>query len=81
MVTSKALNTEWNVQPESPQANYNPHGCCVNHWYRVPVSIDPQAKVDKRGEVGDFENKPSGGKFTRPFLNLNPPPTIDGDTQ
>ena len=75
VLTSKALNTSWNVQPENPNPNYNPHGCCVNHWYRVPVQLDPKATADVPGEVGDFANKPSGGKFTTPFRNLDPPPS------
>ena len=75
VLTSKALNTSWNVQPENPNPNRNPHGCCVNHWYRVPVQLDPKAKADVPGEVGDFANKPSGGKFTTPFRNLDPPPS------
>jgi hypothetical protein len=39
-LSSKAFNAAWNVQPESP--NYNAHGCCVNHWYKVPVTVDPR---------------------------------------
>ncbi|GMH86965.1 hypothetical protein TrVE_jg3486 [Triparma verrucosa] len=75
-LTSKALNTAWNVQPESADTTFNAHGCCVNHWYRVPVTVDPAAKENKRGPVGDFENKPgvNGGKFRTPFKNLNQPP-------
>ena len=75
-MTSKALNTSWNSQPEHPEANYNPHGCCVNHWYKVPISIDPNATSDKRGEQGDFENKPTGGSFRAPFKNFEPPPKL-----
>jgi hypothetical protein len=40
VLSSKAFNAAWNVQPESP--NYNAHGCCVNHWYKVPVTVDPR---------------------------------------
>lgn len=70
-LTSKALNTSWNVQPESAESNINPHGCCVNHWYKVPVSLDPAASEGcKPGECGDFMNKPSGGKFATPFQNM-----------
>jgi len=76
ILTSKALNTSWNSQPEHPEANYNPHGCCVNHWYKVPISIDPNATSDKRGEQGDFENKPTGGSFRAPFKNFEPPPKL-----
>ena len=51
-------------------------------WYayhrdasRVPVQLGPKAAADVPGEVGDFANKPSGGKFTTPFRNLDPPPS------
>jgi sulfite oxidase len=71
-VCSKACNTAWNSQPENPGANWNPHGCCVNHWYRVPIEVDPSATMDKRGPKGCFENKPSGGKFKTEFLNNKP---------
>ena len=71
VLTSKAFNSSWNVQPED--VNYNAHGCCVNHWYRVPVTLCPDLGETVPGEEGDFANKPSGGKFTRPFLNLNSP--------
>jgi len=70
-LTSKAFNAAWNVQPENP--NYNAHGCCVNHWYRVPVTLCPNAKENQPGAVGEFGNKPSGGQFTTPFLNLDTP--------
>lgn len=72
-LVSKALNTAWNVQPEFPHANINPHGCCVNHYYRVPVTLDPKAPADVPGPMGDFPNKPSGGAFRRPFRNMDPP--------
>lgn len=77
-LTSKALNTSWNVQPEFAKANRNPHGCCVNHWYRVPVQLDPKAHDCTRAHVGDFANKPSGGNFTTPFRNLAKPCACPG---
>jgi hypothetical protein len=49
-------------------------GCCVNHYYRVPVRLDPNATQDVRAPEGDFANKPSGGAFKTPFRNLDPPP-------
>ena len=69
-LTSKAFNSAWNVQPESP--NYNAHGCCVNHWYRVPITLSPKATEDIPSQ-GEFGNTPSGGKFTAPFRNLDTP--------
>jgi len=71
ILTSKALNASWNVQPESPTPNMNAHGCCVNHWYRVPVTMCPKAKDNIKGEDGDFGNKPSGGRFKTPFRNFD----------
>jgi len=72
-LASKALNGAWNVQPATPHGHVNVHGCCVNHWYRVPITLDPSTTVDARAPEGDFENKPSGGKFQAPFRNFNPP--------
>jgi len=72
-LTSKALNTSWNAQPENPQSNYNAHGCCVNHWYRVPVTVCPKTTCDVRPDVGAFGNRPSGGEFRAPFDNLDTP--------
>jgi sulfite oxidase len=71
VLTSKALNTAWNVQPENPTPNWNSHGCCVNHWYRVPITLSPT--IELRMPDGDFGNKPSGGRFVRPFRNLDQP--------
>jgi len=73
VLTSKALNTAWNVQPESPEPNWNSHGCCVNHWYRVPVTICPKAQEDIKAPDGDFANKPSGGRFATRFVNQETP--------
>merc|ERR1711967_178342 len=72
-LTSKALNTSWNVQPENPTPNVNAHGCCVNHWYRVPVTVCPHVKDNVKAPDGDFGNKPSGGRFATPFRNLDHP--------
>jgi sulfite oxidase len=76
-LTSKALNASWNVQPENPTPQINAHGCCVNHWYRVPVTMCPKAKENVKGEDGDFANKPSGGRFATPFRNLDTPEESD----
>jgi sulfite oxidase len=70
-LTSKTFNSAWNVQPES--INWNAHGCCVNHWYRVPVTLCPRAEEDVRAPEGEFANKPSGGAFAVPFRNLDSP--------
>jgi hypothetical protein len=72
-LTSKALNSSWNIQPENPTPNVNAHGCCVNHWYRVPVTICPKSPDHIKAPDGDFGNKPSGGRFATPFRNLDQP--------
>jgi len=77
MLTSKALNASWNVQPENPAPNVNAHGCCVNHWYRVPVVLCPKTKENKKAPDGDFGNKPSGGRFATRFRNLEQPSEAD----
>ena len=46
----QAFNSAWNVQPENP--NYNAHGCCVNHWYKVPVTLNPNIEEDERVSLG-----------------------------
>jgi len=73
VLTSKALNASWNVQPENPNPSYNAHGCCVNHWYRVPVTLCSRSTRDIKAPDGDFGNKPSGGRFARPFRNFDQP--------
>ena len=70
-LTSKAYNTAWNVQPD--EINYNAHGACGNHLYKVPVKISPNVSENIRPEDGDFGNRPSGGKFTRPFRHFDLP--------
>jgi len=72
-LTSKALNGAWNVQPASPKGNVNAHGCCVNHWYKVPVKLCAKAKFDVKMPQGEYPNKPSGGEFMAPFRNFDPP--------
>merc|ERR1712226_1589163 len=73
MLTSKALNAAWNVQPENAAPNKNAHGCCVNHWYRVPVVLCPNTNCDIKAPDGDFGNKPSGGIFRTPFRHFDRP--------
>jgi len=73
VLTSKALNAAWNVQPAEPMPNWNSHGCCVNHWYRVPVTLCPVSPKDVTAPEGDFANKPSGGRFATRFVNFESP--------
>jgi len=74
-LTSKAFNSAWNVQPEN--VNYNAHGCCVNHWYRVPITLCPQSTKSTQGNTDEFANKPSGGKFTKPFKHFEMSTDLD----
>lgn len=68
VLTSKAFNASWNVQPD--EINYNAHGCCVNHCYKVPVTLCPKAK-ENIVKNDEFVNKPSGGEFKKPFRNFD----------
>jgi sulfite oxidase len=77
VLTSKALNSAWNMQPENASPNLNAHGCCVNHWYRVPALLCPNAKEHQHAPEGDFGNKPSGGRFATPFRNWDSPAEAD----
>lgn len=67
----KAFNSSWNVQPENP--NYNAHGCCVNHWYKVPITLCPNIEENEKSLDNDYANKPSGGYFTKPFKHFDSP--------
>jgi sulfite oxidase len=40
-ICSKALNTDFNVQPETMAPYWNPRGVAINHWYHVSVKLDP----------------------------------------
>ena len=71
-LTSKAINSDLNIQPE--RACRNAHGVCVNHWYRIPVKMDPSRFSDEKAPDGDYGNKPSGGVFVRPFRNFKSSP-------
>jgi len=71
VLTSKAFNSAWNVQPENP--NYNAHGCCVNHWYRIPITLNPNIEENEKSTDNEYANKPSGGYFTKPFRHFDSP--------
>ncbi len=59
-LASKALSGDFNVQPETMEPYYNARGVCINHWYRVPVVLDPRVDADMAPELLEFENTPSG---------------------
>lgn len=69
-ITSKALDSAFNVQPETMEPYWNARGIAINHWYHVKVNLDPNLPkgeiIRHEPEVG-FPNTPSGGKFDRPW--------------
>jgi len=74
MVTSKAVDGQYNVQPQFPQPYVNARGVSVNHWYRVNVTLDPRLPPEfvlnpapKMVEQGEFANSPSGGSWKSPW--------------
>jgi len=50
-ITSKAVDTHFNVQPERPDCYYNARGVNISHCYRVPVVIDPNEYRAKRKQA------------------------------
>lgn len=72
-LVSKAVNGDFNVQPERPEPYFNARGVTVNHMYRVPITINPSlAKgekiIDTKRDIDDnFRNKPTGGSFIEPW--------------
>ena len=42
----------------------------------MPITLDPKITDDIKSTEGDFGNVPSGGKFTKPFRNLDHPDTL-----
>lgn len=41
-LVSKALNSDFNVQPERMEPYWNGRGVAINHWYHVNVSSEKQ---------------------------------------
>lgn len=69
-VTSKAMNSDFNVQPENVAPYWNARGVCINHWYRVNLLLDPnrpKGELYHAGVEDEFGNVPSGGKFAIPW--------------
>ena len=65
------MNGDFNVQPERPAPYYNARGVCINHWYRVPVIMDPRVERDTAptDNLPEFGNTPTGGKFVKPWAH------------
>ena len=40
-ITSKALDSGFNVQPSVMAPYWNARGIAINHWYHVKVTLDP----------------------------------------
>lgn len=71
-ISSKALDSAFNVQPSVMAPYWNARGIAINHWYHVKITLDPNLEKgeiiphDPPGEEGyGFSNTPSGGHFDR----------------
>jgi hypothetical protein len=73
-LVSKALNSDFNTQPERMEPYWNARGVCINHWYHVKVTLDPSKEkgvIEMDATVGsdekEFPNTPTGGTFHKPW--------------
>jgi len=69
-ITSKALDSAFNVQPERMDPYWNARGIAINHWYHVKVKLDPnlpKGEIIRNEPEEGFANTPTGGKFDRPW--------------
>lgn len=69
-ITSKAMKSDFNVQPETIKPYWNARGVCINHWYHVSTTLDPnraKGEVEANAAEYKFGNTPSGGKFKAPW--------------
>ena len=69
-IASKAMNSDFNVQPERMEPYWNARGVCINHWYTVKTTLDPNRPkdaVDHDATLNEFSNTPSGGTFRQPW--------------
>ena len=67
-IVSKAMNSDFNVQPERMEPYWNARGICINHWYHVKSMMDPNKEksfVRHNPGAQQFGNTPSGGHFER----------------
>jgi sulfite oxidase len=74
VLTSKGVDSHYNVQPQFPKPYWNSRGVSVNHWYRVNVTLDPSVKAGAISNPaaalvrqGKFANTPSSGEFMVPW--------------
>lgn len=69
-ITSKAMNSDFNVQPEKMEPFWNARGICINHWYHVKSTLDPNREkevIAHDQSLYEFGNTPTGGKFAKPW--------------
>ena len=69
-ICSKAMNSDFNVQPERMEPYWNARGVCINHWYHVKVTLDPNKDkdyIERENVPFEFGNTPTGGKFVKPW--------------
>jgi sulfite oxidase len=73
-VTSKAVDAQFNVQPDDPRPHWNSRGVAVNHWYRVKANVDPKYPAGMthnpqlvKSSTGEFANTPTTGSFFVPW--------------
>lgn len=61
------MDSSFNVQPETSKPFWNARGVCINHWYHVETTLDPEADrnsvIHTSDAKNEFANTPSGGKF------------------
>ena len=48
----------------------------VNHWYKLPIMLDPTIEEDVKAEEGEFANKPSGENFSTSLRMIDQPETL-----
>ena len=60
-VVSKAVDGDFNAQPEKMDHGWNVLGICVNHWSKVKITLDPKLPE------GEFRPPPSLPKPGSPF--------------
>jgi len=68
-ICSKAINFDFNIQPETMDPYWNARGVCINNWYRVKVVLDPnlaEGTINRADTPYEFGNTPSEGKFKDP---------------
>jgi hypothetical protein len=67
-IISKAMNSDFNVQPERMEPYWNARGVCINHWYHVNTIMDPNKEknyIRHDNSNQQFGNTPSGGHFPK----------------